>query len=580
MYYSVLFVMMIIGAALDVVGIGIVPAFVATLAVPEKLQEIEIVARLFDFLGIDSNKELVTWGSGALIVVFVLKNIYLSFLHYAQIRLTEYHKVRLSSRLFTAYMEAPYEFHLGRNSAELLRNVYTETREIFNGVFNPLLELTLGALLTTGIVILLVISTPWIALVGIGIVGLGSSLFLRIVRKRLKHFGKVAKFERRESFKAINQGISSIVDANIMNRKDYFSATYKKSYSNLAYAERLWQFLKKLSSPVLETASIIGLGVIILVLVNVMQDDVLTLIPILALLGASLVRLRASIAQIVSAISQIQFSAASIPNVIDDLELLKSRLKAVKIEKVERLPFNDDLVLNNVRYTYPEVSEPALKDISLRIPKGSSVAFVGSTGSGKTTLINLILGLFEPEQGSIEIDGADVFANLKQWRANIGYIPQTIFLLDDTIRANIAFGLKPEEVDEERVKTVVEAAQLTELLASSEKGLDTIVGERGARISGGQRQRIGLARALYNDPAVLIMDEATSALDNQTESLVMQALEGLKGERTFIMIAHRLSTVKACDKLYFLKNGKVEAEGTYNELGERNQEFREMAEIA
>ena len=236
--------------------------------------------------------------------------------------------------------------------------------------------------------------------------------------------------------------------------------------------------------------------------------------------------------------------------------------------------------MEHVTYSYPNAAETALKDISLSIQRGQSVGFVGATGSGKTTMINVLLGLLRPKEGLITVDGQNVHNNLRGWQNNIGYIPQSIYLLDDTIRHNVAFGVPEEDIDDEQVWTAIRAAQLDEHVKSLPDGIETFVGERGVRLSGGQRQRVGLARALYHNPDVLIMDEATSALDNETENHVMQALEALKGDRTIIMIAHRLSTVRDCDQLFFLKEGRIEARGTYDELCAIHGDFRRMAEVA
>jgi ATP-binding cassette subfamily C protein len=242
--------------------------------------------------------------------------------------------------------------------------------------------------------------------------------------------------------------------------------------------------------------------------------------------------------------------------------------------------FEKAIRLSKITYLYPETDRPALRDIHLTIHKGESVAFVGSTGSGKSTLVNIILGLLQPQTGTVEVDGVDIHQNLRGWLDHVGYIPQTIVLLDTTIRRNVAFGLPDDAIDDTQLWTVLEAAQLADYVRSLPEGLDTVVGERGVRLSGGQRQRVGLARALYPNPDVLIMDEATSALDNETENHVMQALEALKGDRTIIMIAHRLSTIRGCDCLFFLKDGRIKAHGTYDELCTLHGDFRRMVHVA
>ena len=578
--------LMLIGAFLDMAGVGAIPAFVAALAIPERVMEYPALASLLERLGITTGRQLIIWGALALIVVFLLKNLFLIVLNYVYIRTTERYRVRLSHRLFSAYMTAPFEFHLQRNTAELLRNVNTEATRIIQHVIFELLGATLAALMTVFIMALLIVATPWIALVGIALIGSGSWLFLRATRGKVDRYGEVALFQRRNGIKAVNQGLGGLQDARILGREHYFISAFRESIEQYALADRWKQFVSKTTVPVLEFVAVAGLLLIVFILV-LAGSDLGTLMPMVALFGAAIVRLRATIITIAGSITQIRYSIVGIDPVFDDLQLLEGAGRAVQALPApaeapsgERLPMRRAIQVENVSYTYPGTAAPVLRDIHLTIEKGSSVAFVGSTGSGKTTLVNVLLGLLKPEQGRVTVDGVDIQNRLRPWRANVGYIPQAIYLLDDTIRRNVAFGLRDEEIDEEQLGTALRAAQLEDFVRALPDGAETIVGERGIRLSGGQRQRIGLARALYSNPEVLVMDEATSSLDNETERLVMRALDELKDGRTFIIIAHRLSTVRKCERLYFLKEGRIEAEGTYDELNQIHNEFRQMAEIA
>ena len=578
--YILLFTMMVIGSLLEIAGVGIIPAFIATISSPDLVFQNEYAAIVISYIGIEDSKQLMFWGCIILLAVMLVKNLYMMFLYYVQIRLTEYHRVRLSTKMLSAYLYAPYEFLINRNSAELYRNVHTETTEIFNGVINPLLNLTLGFLLTLGIAVLLFVSTPEVALFSIALVGIGSSLFLKIVKGRLKRYGIAAREERTITIKSINQGLSATVDARVLRREGFFIGTFRKSYAKLARLNRIRLFINKTTTPFLEIISVIGLVGIVLSQVNAESS---TIIPILALFAAAIARLRSSITQVVNGVSQIQYSMAAITKVIADYKILRPRGNKKKktapvVQEEDR--FSESLSIKNISYSYPDQDEPVLNNISLTINPGDSVAFVGSTGSGKTTLINILLGLLVPQEGKVEVDGKNLFDNLDWWRRQIGYIPQHIFLTDDTVRANIALGIDNSKIDDEKLSSAVKAAQLEEYIESLDEGLNTMVGERGVKISGGQRQRIGLARALYHNPSILLMDEATSALDNKTESLLMDALEELHGERTLIMIAHRLSTVKSCDKLFFLKQGVVSARGTFDEVANASEDFREMASLS
>ncbi len=582
--YIGVFALMVGSAGFEVIGVGAVPAFFATLSVPEKVMNHRYAGPVVQYLGLETPQELAIWGCAALVVVFVIKNVYAIGVFNTLVRVSEYHRVRLSSRLFRAYMSAPYAFYLQRNSAELLRNVQTETNEIITGVVNPSMRLVLQVATTLGIVWLVVSTMPVEVLVGVLIVLVGSWLVLKLTKGRMRKYGQIAKHERKEGIRAVNQGLGGFLDARVLGRESWFNETYERSITEFARVNRMKGVIAQASPNIIELLALSGLFIIVLALLasSVAFE---TIVPILAMFGAAIVKLKGSVSQIVSILNQMQYSTAALPAVLDDLNLLERHVEreerlAKKRKRADPVRLVEAVQVENVTYTYPNVETPALKNVSIRIPKGASVGFVGATGSGKTTLVNMLLGLFQPDEGRITVDGRDIHDDLRTWLDNVGYIPQTIYLLDESIRRNIAFGLEDHEIDDAKVERAMEAAQLADFVHSLPKGDQTIVGERGVRLSGGQRQRIGLARALYHDPEIIVMDEATSALDNKTENLVMEALETLKEGRTFIMIAHRLSTVRKCDTLYFMQHGEVQASGTYDELVMTHDEFREMAEVA
>ncbi len=578
--YLGLFGLMVLGALFDVIGIGAVPAFVAMLSMPEKLQQYPVVIEIMQTLQLQFDRALVIRGAVILILLFIIKNTYLVWFYNRQYRIIEYHRIRLADRLFSAYMYAPYSFHLSRNSAELLRNVQVETLEIVRTVISPVLEIAMGVFMTFFTVVLLLSTTPWIGLAAVLFIGGGSALFYISIRKRLNHYGQVAKKEWKESVKAINQGLGALVEARTLNTESYFTTIFRHSVSTFARVERLRQVVSKISPAVVESIAVCGLlaGVILMLLAGVGTE---TMLPIMALFGVAAVRLRQSTSQIVNGLSQLQYGIVAIPHVTDDIQFIESSAYFRQRSKHtgQALPFEHTIEIENITFAYPESDTNVIEGLSAIIKKGESVAFVGPTGSGKSTIINILLGLLEPKSGTIKIDGQPTQKNLSGWLRHVGYIPQTIFLLDDSIRNNIAFGIQATHIDDDKVWKAAKLAQLDDFIRTLPQGLDTIVGERGVRLSGGQRQRVGLARALYHEPEVLVMDEATSSLDNHTESLVMQALTSVKEGRTFIMIAHRLSTVEQCDRLYFLKQGKIVAVGTFSELVAQYSDFRQMAEV-
>ena len=359
--------------------------------------------------------------------------------------------------------------------------------------------------------------------------------------------------------KWILQAFSGIKEIKVTNAEHFFVDNYNKSYKKCATIQRQQSMLTFLPRPIMETVCICGLLLAVIIKLSTDGSDVTSFIPSLTVFAVAAFRMLPSFNRITGYMGGIMFNKPSIDAVYKDLKEIEVLMKEQEVEEKSTvdIKMQDKIAVNQVSFKYPENERLILDDASLTIPKNTSVAFIGSSGAGKTTLADLILGLFEPMKGNITVDGIDIKDHMKSWHSCIGYIPQNIYLMDDTIRANITFGIDEKCIDEAAMQKAIKEAQLEELIDSLPEGLDTVIGDRGVKLSGGQRQRIGIARALYRNPKVLVLDEATSALDNETEKEVMEAIDGLHGTRTLIVIAHRLSTIKNCDEIYEVGNGKI-----------------------
>lgn len=576
---GVILFLMLAAAGLEVVGVGMLPGFLLLLGQPEKVLAWPWARQLYVTLGIDSQEELMYWGAGGLMAVFVLKNVYLTAFTYAKARFAFNRQVSISRRLFRAYMLSPYAVMAQRNAAELLRNVGTEVGCIVTNMLLPAISVILDAMLILVIVGLLLVVEPWITLASVTVLGGAAVFFLLLIRRSNARQGREQQRARRGVLQALSQGFGGLKDARVLGRECFFERRFVTSARSLAHTACYRQVVSDLPRRVIELVALVGMVAVTVILIR-RESSLAAAIPSLTLFAVASLRLMPLVMTLVASLSSLQFYRHSVDVVCDDLKRLEPLLELPQRGKCEARSgqrFQRNIRMVGVDYRYPGREQAAVRRVDLTIERGSVVGIVGASGAGKSTLVDLLLGLLTPQSGTIEVDGVSIHSNLRGWQRRLGYVPQTIYLTDDTIRKNIAFGLEDDEIDEERVALTVRAAQLERMLEELPQGLDTPVGERGVRLSGGQRQRIGIARALYHDPEVLILDEATSALDNETERYVIEAIESLRGDRTIVMIAHRLSTVRNCDVLHLFDAGERVASGTYEELIQGNVRFRAMA---
>ncbi|MCW9706783.1 ABC transporter ATP-binding protein [Fodinibius salsisoli] len=574
----ILLLLMLFAAVMEVVGIGMIPAFVAIVADPERVMQIQWLQPMFSILQIESSRDLLIWGSVALLGIFIIKSAYIITFNYYEARFLYTRRYTISHRMMKSYMHAPYTFHLNRNTAELLRNIAHEVNVFINNVVSNMLKMTREGVMAFSILTFLFVMEPLITLLVISLSGVGAGTFILFNKRKMKEYGEEEQKRRTGMIKALNQGLGGIKDARVLNREEEFIDKFSIETLISTRLKIYIRFIQQIPRPVVETTAVLGM-LLVAVLLVWQERSMGAIIPILTLFAMATVRLMPSIQQLVSNYTNLRYNMVSLEPLYNDLkELEEYNTKFLEDRRSNKLlDFNKKIEIRNVNYRYPQGDVEALHQISITIPKGKAVAFVGASGAGKTTMVDLILGLLEPNEGDILVDGTNINGCISAWQRNIGYIPQSIYLADETLRSNIAFGLPEAEIDDSKVKEAIRLAQLETMVSHLPHGLDTIVGENGTRLSGGQRQRVGIARALYHNPKVLIMDEATSALDNITEKQITSAIESLKGERTLIMIAHRLTTVKNCDKLYFMEEGEIIQEGSYHDLVDSNIKFREMA---
>ncbi len=573
----ILFFLMVVMALMEMIGIGAIPAFILVVASPDKVLTHPVTGPLVAWFGVETGRELLIVGSAGLIAFFIAKGLVVALISYVRIRFAQHKYIDLSGRLFRYYMLAPYAFHLNRNTSELLRNLMSETHMVVYNVFFPLMTIALNLVTMVFIVALLIIAEPFFSLVSMAGLGTITFLMMKFVEKKTDEHGREEMEHRKTSNKVVLEGLSGVKDARVLGRERSFIDRFDYSVWRRAKANFFKEMVQMSHRPVFETITV--MGVLGLALALTARDESMeSIIAVLALFAAATYRLMPTFRELLGGITTFRYHVFSVDPVYDDLQQLKNIIEKPASSSIKPMPFTSAIAVEGVSYSYPNSGEAVLSNINVVIPRGAAFALVGESGAGKTTLIDAMLGLLQITGGSIRVDGIDIFSDTRAWQQNIGYIPQFIYLTDDTLKRNVGFGLTDEDIDEEKFRQVIHAARLDELIGSLPDKENTIIGERGVRLSGGQRQRIGIARALYNNPQLLIMDEGTSALDNITEKYVIDAIEHLKGDRTIIMIAHRLTTVKNCDVICLMEKGRITDMGTYDELLKRNELFKQMAD--
>ena len=576
--FYVLQILVAIMAVLEIFGVASMIPFMAVVGDMSQLQEDTLIAQIYKSSGITSESQFVF-----ILGVFVLLALSISTIisMFTVWKLSIFaHQIgtELADRLYTHYLKQGWLFHASGSSAQLTKKIATETTRVTANILVPLMHMNSKILLVFLLSLSIFIYNPKVAMIGISIFVATYIILFRIVRTRLASFGKATSDVTEQRFRLMNEGFGGIKDVLLLGRDADFIGRFNKTGNILAYSLGTTNAIIQIPRYLVE---LIAFGSIILLILYLMvsyEANLGIILPILSIYAVGAIKLLPAFQQIYGSIGVIKANLAAFDSIREDLN--NSFRVEPKKEIIEKKYLNpkQQISLENIAFTYPNKEEPTLNQLSMTIPANSVIGVVGPSGAGKSTLIDIFLGLIEPQEGQLIVDHTIINSqNRRSWQNSIGFVAQSIFLSEGTIAENIAFGISHDQIDLEQVQKVIKLAYLDEFVQTLNDGVDTRVGERGVQLSGGQRQRIGIARALYHKAEVIVFDEATSSLDGVAEKMIMDAIHDFSGQKTIILIAHRLKTVQKCDKIFFINNGKVDDQGTYQELLENNEHFKNMA---
>ena len=557
---GIIFVMLI-GAALEALGISVIVPIVQIVMDEKVLEEPGLVKSIYDFCGLTSQKQFTLLILGAMAAIFAVKNAYLYVQQKILCHFVYTNQFRTSQRMMCNYLHKDYEFFLNADTAVVQRTITSDVNNMYALILNSLQ--LISELIVSVIIASILIISDWKMTLVISIM-LGVTLLLinRAIKPVMRKAGQDNQDYYSKLFKLISQTVMGIKEVKVTAREQYFVEDYVKCGKGYVDAVQKYTLLTSIPRLLIETVCISGTVVYMMVLVA-MGTPLADLVTTLTVFAMAVVRLMPCATRINTYLNNISYFEPFLMGVSNNLqdEINHPDLKKeFAKENQKKMPVKKSITLKDITYSYPNSDRLIFDHADMEIPIGKAVGIVGTTGAGKSTVVDVLLGLLKMQSGTVYADDKDINSDYYGWLKNVGYIPQMIFMLDDTIRRNVAFGISDEEIDEKRVWEALKEAQLDEFIKTLPEGLETSIGERGIRLSGGQRQRIGIARALYNEPDVLIMDEATSALDNDTEAAIIESVNRLHGKKTLVIIAHRLQTIKNCDMIYRVKDGKIERE--------------------
>ena len=560
---GILGVMIFVGGLLETLGVGAMIPVVTALLTPETLQEYvdkyPILQQICDMLGIQSVGQMTTALLLALMAIYIIKNLYLVYLVYRQNTFITQSRNQMISRVMGEFLNRPYEQYLGADIPTVFRITDSDIPQTFS-LMLAMLQLASEVVVSGLIFIVLLCTDIFMTLFIMVLFGVMTLVIVKVFKPKLNKIGAKNQAIQSRIAKWRIQAIYGLKDVKVLNREEFFVRNYYETGKVGANVGRTYAVMNNIPRLLIETVFIVGVLTFIIIYMKG-GGNVASMVSTLAAFGVAAMRVLPSVNRINTYITEISYNQPSLDFVYQNLQegmktdAMLAQRKAYS--QKEKLELKDKIELNHISFHYPDSDKNIFTDAHMEVPKGKSVGIMGTSGAGKSTIVDILLGLLHAQEGEITCDGVDIFKNYESWLAQIGYIPQSIYLIDESIRDNIAFGIDADKIDEKRIWEVLEEAQLKEFVEELPNGLDTTIGDRGVRLSGGQRQRIGIARALYHDPEILVFDEATSALDNDTEAAVMDAVNSFHGKKTMIIIAHRLNTIEKCDIIYKVEEGKL-----------------------
>lgn len=568
-------VIMFIQSGLELLAIGAIPLLILTITFPERLTIVPFIGPILEEIQVESGGRLIVFMSAIAIGLYFVKSSLFVYVHYLKGKIGRNFQIQLSHKLLSTYLGVSYQFHMGANLPELVRNINGEVSKITNNVLIKIMALIANLLVGIFVIGLLLWTDPWVSLISIVLFSSINFLFVKSMGNKIKQNAEVALEMRKSKNKVVMSSLNLIKEIKLLRNQNFFNRLFKQAVKREAKILVYKTVAEKLPKALMEVAAISTL-VAIIFFFHVAEKSPEETVGTLLVFSVALLRLLPIANQISTAFVGITDGLVSVKPVYEAIQLKTEELGEEGYKwQVE----TGKIRVNELSFCYND-DESVLDSISMEIPLGSSIGLVGPSGSGKSTLVDLIMGLLPVEKGEITCSDKNIWESIGNWRSQIGYVPQDITLINDSILNNICLGLNNAQINDNRLNAVIQQVQLGDWIGTLDHGLETIVGERGVKISGGQQQRIGIARALYHEPKIMVFDEATAALDNITEKLIVREIEKLSGLVTTITIAHRLTTVKNCDIIFLLKNGKIVHQGTFDQLIAFSDEFREMNKVA